>query len=375
MSSRWHTIAEALRREIQNETRHPGERLPTETELSVAWNVCRMTAHRALTELQREGLVERRRRVGSIVAARPSAGALRRTGQIAFVGFHTNDFPQIDILRGARAGLADNFDLLLFDSNNSGEREEVLLRGIQQNAAGVICYSTCSPEAVRALGEIAASGRPVVCVDRVPANLPTIDGIVTDNYGATRTALETLTARGHRRIAYITVETSQYSSVRERDQAFEDAMRSAGVENPESLVRRFPKGMGYDLLRLMDAVHEGLASLLAEADPPTAVFCLEDRYLASVLEACDRLGLSVPRDLEVVSFSDCPPMSLPQMQRVHRIVQRAFDIGRLASEQVVTRLSKQEETATASRIVRLAVDFFPATLPTDHRFLVERTES
>jgi GntR family histidine utilization transcriptional repressor len=46
----------------------PGDRLPTEAELCEAYGCSRMTVNKALTALAAEGLVERRKRAGTLVA-------------------------------------------------------------------------------------------------------------------------------------------------------------------------------------------------------------------------------------------------------------------------------------------------------------------
>ena len=52
-------VREKIRSDIQGGTYRHGDRLPTETELCQRFHVSRPTVGRALSELQREGLVER----------------------------------------------------------------------------------------------------------------------------------------------------------------------------------------------------------------------------------------------------------------------------------------------------------------------------
>ena len=54
----------------------PGHRIPFEHELSVQYACSRMTVNKALTQLAKAGLIERRRRVGSFVSRPPSRSAL-----------------------------------------------------------------------------------------------------------------------------------------------------------------------------------------------------------------------------------------------------------------------------------------------------------
>ena len=66
----YHQIYVKLREEIISGERAYGSRMPTELELSEQFAVSRITARRALDELADQGLVERRRRIGTTVVFR-----------------------------------------------------------------------------------------------------------------------------------------------------------------------------------------------------------------------------------------------------------------------------------------------------------------
>ncbi|HEY4066107.1 MAG TPA: histidine utilization repressor [Burkholderiaceae bacterium] len=61
-------VKAALRTRIAQGGWQPGVRLPSERELVLEFGCARMTVHRALRELEEEGLIERRRGSGSYVA-------------------------------------------------------------------------------------------------------------------------------------------------------------------------------------------------------------------------------------------------------------------------------------------------------------------
>jgi GntR family histidine utilization transcriptional repressor len=65
---KFQTIVQFARRRIQSGTWGPGERAPSENELSEQFGVSRMTARRALHELARAGDIVRRRGAGSFIA-------------------------------------------------------------------------------------------------------------------------------------------------------------------------------------------------------------------------------------------------------------------------------------------------------------------
>lgn len=60
-----------LRERITGAEFQPGGPLPTEDRICLEYLVSRITVRRALESLQRQGLIERRRGVGSFVAERP----------------------------------------------------------------------------------------------------------------------------------------------------------------------------------------------------------------------------------------------------------------------------------------------------------------
>ncbi len=68
----WAGIAETLRTEIAGGARPPGDRLPTEAQLSARFGVNRHTVRRALLALASEGLVRSRRGAGAFVANAPA---------------------------------------------------------------------------------------------------------------------------------------------------------------------------------------------------------------------------------------------------------------------------------------------------------------
>jgi GntR family histidine utilization transcriptional repressor len=64
----YEAVKASLRRRIADGGWHPGVRLPSERELVQQFGCARMTVHRALRELEDEGLIERRQGSGSYVA-------------------------------------------------------------------------------------------------------------------------------------------------------------------------------------------------------------------------------------------------------------------------------------------------------------------
>ncbi len=77
------SVAAVLRTAIAEGSLAVGDRLAPEPELAAKYDVSRATMREALKELEREGLVSRRQRVGTTVSARPAlAHPLQRNGSV-----------------------------------------------------------------------------------------------------------------------------------------------------------------------------------------------------------------------------------------------------------------------------------------------------
>lgn len=68
----WRSIAASLTKDIAEGLYPPGEKLPTEAQLSARFGVNRHTVRRALADLAEQGMVHSRRGAGVFVAQRPA---------------------------------------------------------------------------------------------------------------------------------------------------------------------------------------------------------------------------------------------------------------------------------------------------------------
>lgn len=349
---KWQEIAGTIRRDIQNGKLSPGDRLPPERELSVAWSVSPMTVHRGLQELQREGLVVRRPRLGTVVAHPGS----RRSRRLAMVYFSDATILEAAYLSGVRSQIPEELDLLICVHRDDPKREARLIMRLAEDVDGIVLIGTSAPENDAVLERAMKAGLAVVCLDRVSQGLA-VDSVVTDNFGASLEGLRHMTCRGHRRIAHFTADIMHISSARERFEAHLQASREVGIEDPSRWVRAYPVLDTSQRTLIAQLVTDALAAMLHLPDPPTAAFCLNEYLLAPLLEACDMLGVSVPEDFEILSFNDSLNLMRRHERAVHRLVQRPEAMGRMAVDLLLQRLDHPERPHTA---LRVPADFHPA---------------
>lgn len=325
----WRAIAESVRQQIESGTLLEGMRLPSEDVLAVEWGVNRHTAHRALHELQRTGHLIRRRRWGTVVASQKPR-RLNRIGFLVAVGY--GSFVG-ELMRAVERNLGEEVHLVIADAQDDPQREAWHLRRMRDEVDGILCFATGEPESASAFHELIEEGFPIVMIDRSPPGLER-HAVLSDHAEATYRAVNSLLAKGHRRIAFFCGDNVRVQSVRERYEGYDQALRAHELSDPEALVRRFPLVLEQAPHRLIPTMTDVLREFGTMAEPPTAVFCVQDYLLIGVMEACEQLGIEVPERFEVAGFNDCPPVNLRVPWRLNRVTQRTDELGRIAVERL-----------------------------------------
>lgn len=217
-----------------------------------------------------------------------------------------------ELLKGASRAVRDTgYELLAYslgraDAESAGWERRSLsqLHGTLIDGA-VLCTPT--------IVDVPA-GLAVVAVDphAGPTALPTVD---SDNVAGAIAATEHLIGLGHERIAFIGGRDDLNSS-RERERGYRAAMAKAGLAVDDTLVR-----MG-DYTG--EPAARAVADLIAEGQPPTAMFAANDLSAIGVLHALQSAGLEVPGDMSVVGFDNIPESSMtsPPLTTVEQSIQQ-----------------------------------------------------
>lgn len=168
---------------------------------------------------------------------------------------------------------------------------------------------------------------------------PLIPAISFDNFAAAKAATKLLTELGHRRIGLICGVSAVNDRAQQRIAGFRAGLEEAGLDFDPSLVaeRSFE-------------VAEGAAAaevIMANASPPTALFCANDIQALGALFACQRLGLAVPRDVSIVGFDDLP-MSQVANPPLATVRVPAQEMGEAAADALVRAVDLGEPVQSRS---------------------------
>lgn len=102
---------------------------------------------------------------------------------------------------------------------------------------------------------------------------------------------EALVANGHRRIACIHVGPNHSPDAAERIAALDQTLKAYGVVRSPDLT-----------IDVNGRLYAALEELFARPEPPTAVFCCNDRIAYDILAPLQRMGLRVPQDVSIVGY-------------------------------------------------------------------------
>ena len=157
--------------------------------------------------------------------------------------------------------------------------------------------------------------------------LPGTDTVGTDDRRGAELAVEHLAALGHTRIVHM--DGGDNVSAAERRSGYVSGMRAAGLAEFTD-VR--PAGDDEaDALAVIDA-------LLAESDPPTAIFAFNDLLAAGALNRLADAGMAVPGDISLVGFDNTFISALRHLS-LTTINQPKLAMASLAVSTLLQRLS------------------------------------
>lgn len=219
-----------------------------------------------------------------------------------------------------------------FQTNSDADMESRTIDVAIRNRVDAIIYATVMTRQVEVPAELYSVGVPVVLLNcfsndrHFPAVVP---GEVAGGHVATKALIEA----GHRRIAHITGEMWM-DAARDRLKGYREALATADIPYDPDLVLEgnWLPSAGYDATR----------TLMALPNPPTAIFCANDRTAVGCYEALKELGLKIPEDVSVVGYDD-EEVARHLSPQLTTLVLPHRAMGRWAVEKALTEISPKPD--------------------------------
>lgn len=241
-----------------------------------------------------------------------------------------------------------DYSLSLANSDENPERELSYLRAFRGKGVDGVALTPCGGNRA-ALFALHEAGRPLVLLDRQIEGLPA-DCVLFENREGTRAAVEHLIELGHRRIGLINLPAA-LTPGRERRDGYLDALAAAGIRSDPALICEGGFKGGGDCPGRRSEGRLLAADLLAQAEPPTALFVSNNRLMRGVLHLLRERGLQVPDDLALATFDDMEYYEdmTPSITAVGTSLQ---DFGRQVARLLLEKIERGQN-GRAPRIVRV----------------------
>lgn len=286
---------------VESDDTRTAPRTATMTDVATLAGVSRTTVSFVLNDRNRHHISEATR--SKVLSAarelgyRPNATARalvsQRSGLFGLVTEIVTAPYAVDIIKGAQRTSWDSGRFLLIapSENNSAELTSAVERLLEQRVEGLLFAATWHrpvsiPEQARELPCVLVN-----CFDP-DQDLPSI---LPDEISGGRRAAQALVSHGHRRIGHITLEPGIPAQLG-RLRGFCDELAASGLRLDDALVA---EGDG-----TAESGYLGAMRLLTDPEPPTALFCGNDRTAMGAYDAVRELGLDVPGDISVIGFDD-----------------------------------------------------------------------
>lgn len=304
--SKTHQARDCILQWIMDGQFAPGEKLPSERELADELSVNHRTVRRGLAELQRQGVITKKPRVGNFVCeVRPR----ELTTEVAVV------LPRYLYKDSVRQSVVSQVVGTLHQLLHQGryavtplsfhpgqlkiEAGQVMLtRGITAALLWPDCYIQADH-----LEQLVDQGVRLVLIHNREPHLEHLDipCVWADHQNVLRTILDRLLELGHRR-----VRAGMYTH-HPQSRALSAAVRDAGAqldtEAHRPTVFDIPNDFGeVDYLPILSRV-------LDEQPAPTAVVVPDEVAGAALLRLCYERNLRIPQDISIASLCDNTPKS------------------------------------------------------------------
>jgi LacI family transcriptional regulator len=251
----------------------------------------------------------------------------KRTNTLALVVTDITNPYFTSMARGVEdvAGAA-NYTVIYCNTDESESKEEKYANILAQRQVDGVLLVPVRGNA-KTIRFLESNEISVVILDRRVSGVKT-DSVRADSENGAYRLIKLLIGLGHERIAVITGPRKVSTAV-DRVKGYRQALAEAGLtENELVYFGSFTQQSGYDFTK----------QAMLQSPSPTAIFAANNFILLGVVRALRELKLNVPGDVSVVGFDDFPESMLVK-PFFTAVLQPAYEMGRLATEMLLKRIS------------------------------------
>ena len=292
-------LAAWINDQIRKNELHPGQKLYSENELRKMFGVSRQTVRRAISMLEKEGILYSVRGSGTYINDDRQANLAKRM-RVSVVTTYVDGYIFPRMIQGIENVLLESgYSVQIAFTNNQHRRERKVLEDIinRDEVAGIVMETTKSamPNPNMDLyRELMKRRIPILFLNSYYPELGIPHVSLNDRMVGYRMT-KYLISMGHTKIGGIFNLDDLQGRI--RCSGFVDAMYGSGLEIEECNVL----WLDTEDIRHMD---KQAARVLERTAGCTALFCYNEEVAQGVLDIFKKAGIRVPQDISVASVDD-----------------------------------------------------------------------
>lgn len=336
-TAKYRFLVDTIKEKIKNGEYEPGERMESENTLSEQFGYSRQTVRQALSVLEQEGLIERRRGSGTYISS--ESRRTPRGNSIAIVTTYISDYIFPTIIRGIEETLTNaGYDLTLNVTNNHVEEEARILQSlISRRVDGVIVEGTKTAfpnPNVELYRRLEKMGVPVVFFNSYYRDLPNSVYVVTDDRKAGLQAVDLLIEKGCRRVGG--VFKSDDMQGHGRYAGFSEGLIHNGCALGDDNVVWYTTAERSRLFRPDNSDY--MFERLRGCD---GIVCYNDQIAYGVIDLLQKHNVRVPEDVLVIGFDDSS-ISEYSPVKITSFAHPKVEMGRAAANKLIHMLRSSD---------------------------------
>lgn len=342
--TKYYVLMEELKQSILSGEIKPGEKLPSENELSARYQISRHTVRKALSILINEGYIEAEHGRGTFCSQR--MGHMKNSRNIAVVTTYISDYIFPRLIQGMdKVMTANGYSIILKNTANSRTKEERVLEDIlTKDIEGLIIEPSKSQIFCRHTNLYAMLDQyeiPYVFIQGVYPQMMDKPHILMDDCKGGYLVTKHLLDCGHRKILGI-FKADDFQG-KERHKGYVKALQESGLSYDPDMVVWFHTE---DRKMKPAQMTELLLQQQVEMD---AVVCYNDQIALEVIRSLQKNGKRVPEDISVTGYDNS--VIAEGTVGLTTIAHPQEKLGEMAAELLLEKIRKVPEDK--SRIPRM----------------------